>query len=643
MKQFKLMVLLLMVVALFGCGKSSQAATGAAGSAPAASAAAKYKEAPMLADKVKAGTLPPVEQRLPGEPLVVDKSSFTPGTMDNWQPGKYGGEIRVSHNEPNNAPDVFFMIMQPIIRLSNGLSDGDIQDNICHFVGASDDNKVFTFKIRDGLKWSDGVPVTTEDVRFAYEDVTMNKDLNPTVPLWVAQEGKAAKLDILDNLTFRFTFEKPYGAFIRNVMINRWVEYTRIIKPAHYLKQFHAKYATDAQIKQGIQDANLGDKATWLQLFLYMDAFDRMISSRNAMHLPVLTPWMLVSTDNEVFVYERNPYYYKVDSAGQQLPYLDRIVSPKVQDGEMENMKMISGEADILRRNAALVKLPLYKENETKGNYTTLMLQSHLDAPSTLYFNYQYPDDAVRSIINDVRFRTALNLGVNKQEIIDTVYLGFGSIPTYTRGEFKPDEANQLLDQMGMKVGSNGFRTMPNGKPFQFIIETAGEAVDLLPSSEIMAGDLKQNLKLDASIKQTDTALFGQVRQSNQVMSHMVWAFDHTLEDEYTTRNVTEPTPAMDGYVSGNNVTIGGKPFTPPDFIQQLFTLYEQRMNYTYGTPDYNAHIQKEKDNYRTNVLAVPLIQGSILPLPISNKFGNTPTGGYQITGLMVCENYFIK
>ena len=632
-----LILFLLLAVVLISCGRSPQPAVSVQPEVSSGS-----RESPMLAERVRAGTLPPLEERLPREPLVVDRNYFTPGTMDNWQPGRFGGDIRVSHNEPNNAPDVFFMIMQPIIRLSNGLSDGGIQDNICFFLGASDDDRSFTFRIREGLRWSDGEPVTTEDVRFAYEDVTMNRDLNPSITLWVAQEGRAAELVILDRYTFRFTFEKPYGAFIRNVMINRWVEYSRIIKPAHYLKQFHINYASEAEIRRHIQEADLGDTATWLQLFLYKDAFDRQISARNAMGMPVLTPWFISVTDNEVFIYERNPFYFKVDSSGQQLPYLDRIVSPKVQDGEMENMRMITGEADILRRNAALIRLPLYMENEARGGYTTLMLDSHLDAPSTLYFNFLYPDDTVRSVIHDARFRLALSLGVEKQEIIDTVYLGFGSIPTYTRGEFAPAEANRLLDEMGMRIGSNGLRTAPDGSPFQFIIETAGEAVDLLPSSEIMAAHLRENLSLDATIRRTDTSLFGQVRMANQVMSHMVWAFDHTLEDEYTIRNVNEPTPVMVGWVSGN-VSIGGRSMPPADFVTELFTLYEQRMQHVYGTPEYDAHIQREMDNYRERVLAVPLIQGSLLPLPISNKFGNIPTGGYQITSLMITEHLYVR
>jgi peptide/nickel transport system substrate-binding protein len=596
----------------------------------------------MTEEKVKNGQLPQLKERLPNEPLIVDKNYFTPGTMDTWQPGTFGGELRVSHNEPNAAPDVYFMVMQPIIRLSNGLSDGDIQDNICHFLGASSDNKVFTFKIREGLKWSDGTPVTTEDVRFAYEDVTMNKDLNPSVPSWLALEGKAGELTIVDQYTFRFSFEKEYGAFIRNVMINRWVEYSRIIKPSHYLKQFHTKYSSADDIKKHIQDARLGDNATWLQLFLQMDAYDRNINSRSAIKMPVLNPWYLASVENEVFIYERNPYYYKIDTAGQQLPYIDRIVSPKVQDGEMENMRMISGEADILRRNSALVKLPLYKDNEVQGKYTTLILNSHLDAPSTLYFNYFYPDENIRAIINDVRFRTALSLAINKQEIIDSVYLGFGSIPTYTRGEFNPGEGNRLLDEMGMKIGPDGFRLSPDGKPFVFLIEGTGDPADLGSSSEIMAAHLRENLKLNSTMKKTDTSLFGQAILSNQVMTHMVWAFDHTLEDEYTTRNVTEPTAVMRDYIGGS-ITVDNKRIDPPDYLKELFRLYEQRMQFTYGTPEYDAHIQREKDFYYKNVLAIPLIEKSVLPLPISNRLGNTPTGGYQITTLMTSEHLYVK
>jgi peptide/nickel transport system substrate-binding protein len=267
----KLMPILLsltLALILFACDAAQTptttvAATQATAAAPAVTTAqpsatttassarpSPYREAPSLAEKVRSGDLPPVEERLPDEPVVIDAGYYMPGTMDDLAVGAYGGELRVSRNEPNTAPDVFFMVMQPIIRLPNGLSTGEIQDNICHFLGVSENNTLFTFRIRDGIKWSDGVPVTMEDIRFAYEDVTMNADITPSVPGWLALDGQAGKLEIVDESTFAFRFHKPHGSFVRQVMINEWIEYTRIIKPAHYLKQFHPDYADKDELNR---------------------------------------------------------------------------------------------------------------------------------------------------------------------------------------------------------------------------------------------------------------------------------------------------------------------------------------------------------------------------------------------------------
>ncbi len=209
--------------------------------------------------------------------------------------------------------------------------------------------------------------MTTEDIQFTYEDVLMNTQLNPKPPVWMVQGGKPFKLVVVDPLTFKCVFEQPNGRFLRLLAIENWPDYSQILKPKHYLTQFHIKYTPIDKMRAALDAEKFGDD--WTKLFLLKDAFQRNITSRASLGMPVLNPFVLTSIQDETYTYERNPYYYKVDKDGQQLPYLDKLVSPKVQDGEMENMKAIVGEADILRRNAALGKLPLYKENEAKGGY----------------------------------------------------------------------------------------------------------------------------------------------------------------------------------------------------------------------------------------------------------------------------------
>ena len=596
----------------------------------------------MLAEQVAAGTLPPVEERLPKNPVVVDENYFAEGTMDAWQPGTYGGEMRVSHNEPNNAPDVFFMVMQPIIRLQNTLSDGEMMDNICLFLGNNEDATEFTFQIREGLKWSDGVPVTTEDVRFAYEDITLNKDVWPSTLGWCTSDGVAAELTIVDDLTFKFTFHQTTGSFLRTIMLSNWVEYTRIIKPAHYLKQFHKDYATPEELTALCAEAGY-PADDWHKLIIDKDTADRAITSRNAMGIPVLNPFVLTQIANEVYVYERNPYYFKVDSEGKQLPYLDRIVSPKVQDGEMENMRMIAGEADILRRNAALLKLPLYKANEAAGDYTTLIREQHLSVPSMLMFEYQFGTESDQAVVADKRFRLAVSHGINRQEIIDVVYLGMGELPTLIPSEFDPDKANALLDEMGMAIGADGWRTAPGGEPYALLIETGNEAVDLLPSIEIAASHLREYLKLNASIRSNDTTLFSQAGAAGLIQCRTLWAFDAMAVDEYTTR-------WMPGSWNrwNTNRLIGEAPdfnggIEPPEWAMEGFALRSEINMLVFGTEEYAVNLEKQKAFFYDNVPAIPLLQRSKLPIPLANKFGNVQSGGYQITLLMSVEQMFIK
>jgi len=351
--------------------------------------------------------------------------------------------------------------------------------------------------------------------------------------------------------------------------------------------------------------------------------------------------------ENEVFIYERNPYYYKVDSEGNQLPYLDRIIAPKVQDGEMENMVMIAGEADILRRNAALIRMPLYKQNETAGNYHTLILNSHLDAPSTLTFNYSYGDIDIREMMLDYRFRKAVSLGIDKQEIIDTVYLGFGTIPVRVPAEFDPLEANNLLDQMGMTIGANGFRNHPGGAPFKFMIETSGAAIDLLPASEIVAAHLREYLAIDAEIRLNDPAVHSQLNTDNLIMSTVQWTFDQMTDSEYAHRWFTAgPSVFGSNYMRAKiegRSTDGENMVEPPQWIQDGFEIYSRFINAVYGSVDYVNINNEAARYYHDNIAGIPLIENSVLPIPISNRFGNVPTGGYQICVLMATEILYDK
>src|SRR4029453_12157689 len=145
--------------------------------------------------------------------------------------------------------------------------------------------------------------------------------------------------------------------------------------------------------------------------------------------------------------FERNPYYFKVDTEGKQLPYADKIIAPMVQDVEMSNLKVVAGEVDLLRENTSLVKMPMYKENEEKGGYKVTLLDMHVD-PIALFVNVAVSDTVQQPILSDLRFRQAVNKALNRQEYIDNIYYGYASFPELVDSAYDPDGANKLLDEM---------------------------------------------------------------------------------------------------------------------------------------------------------------------------------------------------
>ena len=204
-----------------------------------------YSQAPMLDELVQAGKIPPVEERLPGQPFVVGPGVYlTRENLPDWTPGEYGGTLRSVQNEADWNADVFVAIDEPFL-MAPKISDQGIICNVCQEYKVSDDNKIFTFTLRKGLKWSDGEPVTTEDVRFAWEEVQNNTVVYPDGPDTVfrtgySPDGNLARFDFPDDYTFTITFDAPYGGFLRALAIEGWVGYTILLEPAHYLKL--AKY-----------------------------------------------------------------------------------------------------------------------------------------------------------------------------------------------------------------------------------------------------------------------------------------------------------------------------------------------------------------------------------------------------------------
>jgi peptide/nickel transport system substrate-binding protein len=285
----------------------------------------------MLAEQVKAGKLPPIEQRLPKEPYVVTPGDLVSDKYLQLKIGKHGGTMRLAQETPGGDPHIFIGDNESILWAPDAFDySKGIHGNVVKSWEQNDDATVFTFHMREGLKWSDGQPVTTEDVRFAYEDVLLNDKITPVFPNYLrtgmSAAGKPGVVKIIDDFTFSVNFDKPYGSFPAQIAISGWRGYAGLIKPKHYLKQFHIKYTSLDDLKPKLKEASIPEDQ-WQNLFNAKQMTEWMwnITNEAGIGHPSLVAWIVKKVEGGVFTFERNPYYFKVDTEGNQLPYIDGI------------------------------------------------------------------------------------------------------------------------------------------------------------------------------------------------------------------------------------------------------------------------------------------------------------------------------
>ncbi|MBN1872968.1 MAG: ABC transporter substrate-binding protein [Anaerolineae bacterium] len=613
---------------------------------PEAPAASQYKEAPILAEMVKAGTLPPVEERLPGVPFVVEKGVLISETdLPDWTPGQYGGTLRVGHSVANWNPDIFVMMDEALLQ-GQGIGMDGIQGNVVESFEVENDNKDFTFKIRKGLRWSDGEPVTTEDVRFTFEDMYANEKLYPSgIPnefrVGFSVKGAKGTLQIIDDYTFKISFPEAYGGFVRNMWIEGWKGYTLVINPAHYLKQFHITYTKLEDMQEEMTAMNLSDE--WWQYFANKRCQNWDMSNPRCANFPGLYPWILKdSGDPSLLIWERNPYYYKVDSNGQQLPYIDKIVSQQVDNVEMLNLKALTGEIDFMRESTALVKVPLYMESAEQAGFRVVLTDMHVDS-SGIRLNQTFDDADWQSVVQDVRFRQAVSMAVNRQELIDTVYYGHASFPLELVGEeysqFDVDAANRLLDDMGLtEKNADGIRLYPSGAPINILLEHAAHAPDLIPVADLVAQYLKP-IGINVTVKQIDSSLFSERYNANQIQASVHWSHDRGWDNDAVSGSVARAGILWNQWVS----TEGKEGVEPPEWIMKAYDIDSRRWQVISGSEEYKKVVAEGTQWCRDNLPYINFVENVKYPMVVSVKLGNMPQSGFAIAANFSGEQLFFK
>jgi peptide/nickel transport system substrate-binding protein len=571
------------------------------------------------------GDLPPLEERLPEEPLVVVPYDAV---------GQYGGRITGASIGPEAGNSEWLSVRHVnLLRFTDDLKT--IVPNMAKSYEWNDDYTELTIVLRKGHKWSDGQPFTTEDIVFWFEDIVLNQELYPNPPsVWV-YGGEPMQVEAVDDVTVKFKFAAPAPAFTTLLATT----YTHEWAPKHYLMDKHIKYnpnANDEAIAEGFD--------SWTARFIptyYSDWED----ANHVYGLPKLEAWIKVEETPEHQLYVANPYYYKVDTAGQQLPYMDEVEEVYAPDAELIELKIVNGEIQYKAQSLQIGSLPLYQQNQDKGNYDIQMAQGASNG-RTYVFNATHKDPVLAELFSDPRWNRAMSLALNREEINQALCFGlceptqgvpvhrtvsFAKPEWFTKDiEYDPDAANALLDEIGLEKGSDGFRLRSDGKPLIVNLIYAIQWGD--PALHELAKEYWEAVGVRVELKEISTEAYRAMAASN----------DHDIQVTNSGTEVEAPLysnpfrlyppfgdaalePLFGGPWADWHNTNGEQGIEPPDDIKPLWDLTDQWKSSLPGSPEYislgQQLVQVQVDR--------SMIIGTVTTTPavtiVSRTLGNVP------------------
>jgi len=533
----------------------------------------KFNEAPMLAALVKDGKLPPVEKRLPEDPLVLQPLEAI---------GKYGGTIRMASfnnnaetmNRPSSMDKLIFW----------DATGQKLVPSLASSWEVSEDGKTTTIHLRKGIKWSDGEPLTSEDFRFWWEDIYHNTDMNADLMTDTATPSGQGSFKVIDDYNFQYIFLDPYYMFpevlaapFSSVGTGRtqamWPPTGGPDHPAHYMKQFHPKYQTKEKLDQLIKENQV---TTWVEL--YNLKVDWTLTPES----PVTGPWRTVQPmKSTAWILERNPYFWEVDTEGNQLPYTDQWFLTSVTSMETTNLKAVAGEFDFQYRDLTIATLPSLLENGAKRGYKVYLDPVTSGCSFCIYFNQSYEKDKeVAKWLTNVDFRRALSMAIDRDQFNEVFYLGLGRPGSQVVDESSPEnpgkdyrtlwstldvaKASEMLDKIGLdKKDSDGYRVRTDdGKRLTLTILGPTDPPDYAQKYEMLQQQWKQ-VGIDLAMNMVPYDTWGKINQTNesQLNSYTNWGTERLWgEATATGRNVTfTATSAEIGPAFGDWYSTGGK------------------------------------------------------------------------------------
>jgi peptide/nickel transport system substrate-binding protein len=490
-----------------------------------------YHEPPMLAARVVSGDLPPVEERLPLEPLVEE-------VVDEI--GQYGGTLRRAFLGPGDHNNYTRVVYDALVRFA---PDGsEVIPHIAKGWESNADFSEWTVFLREGMKWSDGQPFTADDIIFWYEHILLNEDLNPTVPIWMQNaDGTTASVEKVDDYAVKWVYSQPNTAFLLDLAnkdgADRAISNLAFV-PAHYMEQFHPDFADEADLQAKVDAAGFD---TWVELFA-VEAFPHMSGTR-----PSTAAWMPTGTSvaDQVFTLSRNPYYFAVDPEGNQLPYLDEVRFTFYSDPEALNLAAVAGEIDMQGRHINMSSYPVLKENEEAGSYHVVTWPTFGGSDAVVMFNQTWiaNEPELGALLQELDFRIALSHAIDREAIKESAFFGIGEARQPVPAPFHPyypgdeyahkyteldlDTANALLDGLGLtERDDEGFRTLSSGERLDIEVGVVPQFANWPDIAQLIVEDWADvGVRAHVELRERNTHFA--MRPNNELVSE-IWNDDTT-------------------------------------------------------------------------------------------------------------------
>ena len=574
-------------------------------------------------------TVPSVEDRLPSEPLVYAPYHSI---------GKYGGTLDVLSNATEAGTSDFLSVRHVnLVRFSDDLQT--IVPNIAKDWKWNDDFTQLTFYLRKNHRWSDGAPFTADDVKFWYEHLALSPLIMEKPKDYVLVGGEPMTVDVVDPQTVVFNLPAPKPGLLAHFAFS----FAQGFQPKHFLAPYHPELNPDAD--QLAQQAGFENGLAVIKAYFgnsdWTDTPSPLLNSPDKVAnlpadvIPTLESHIYITDTTEGRHLVANPYFHIVDTQGNQLPYISEQDEVYINDNEIRILKLVNAEADYKAQSLQLPAAPILLENAEKGDYT-VDLRPEITLPN-ISFNVTHPDLDVREVFGDLRFRQAMSVAINRDEINESAFFGLGKPKQYigfspTPGfvdskwesymiQYDPAMANSLLDEIGMAdTDGDGFRELPNGKKLVVNMQYSTQG---MPGQVVeMVGQNWAEVGVKTTVKEVTPDEYRSAQSSNQLDVGM-WRSSQPLAIVLGNNELW--VPPFENYFGHRTGMLwaeyyesnGAKGVEPPAYVTQLIDDVTEFQSTAIGSPRFEELGERMTKNMTENLLKIGIAQA---PAPIYHR-----------------------